>query len=185
MSNSSATPWTVAHQGSSLHGISQARILGRVAISFSRVSSQPRDQAHVSCNSCTGRQNLCSEPSGKPRGEIQHPMCLEAQRAQTSAQCSSVLCSPGSLCPYTCLVFYSLFAHYLSHELGLGSNRGFSPKINVYLSLWASNLLPSVGSTFIQWRSGDRKERLRENIERWFKTCNFNSQKFDIWKEGK
>ena len=99
MSNSSATPWTVAHQGSSLHGISQARILGRVAISFSRGSSQPRDQAHVSCSSCTGRQNLCSEPSGKPRGEIQRPMCLEAQWAQTSAQCSSVLCSPGSLCP--------------------------------------------------------------------------------------
>ena len=35
--------------GSSVHGILQARILEWVAISFSRGSSQPRDQAWVSC----------------------------------------------------------------------------------------------------------------------------------------
>ena len=35
--------------GSSVHGISQARILEWVAISFSRGSSQPRDQIWVSC----------------------------------------------------------------------------------------------------------------------------------------
>ena len=35
--------------GSSVHGISQARILERVAIPFSRGSSQPRDQTRVSC----------------------------------------------------------------------------------------------------------------------------------------
>ena len=35
--------------GSSVHGVSQARILKWVAISFSRGSSQPRDQTHVSC----------------------------------------------------------------------------------------------------------------------------------------
>ena len=34
---------------SSVHGISQARILEPVAISFSRASSQPRDQICVSC----------------------------------------------------------------------------------------------------------------------------------------
>ena len=33
----------------SVHGISQARILEWVAISFSKGSSQPRDQIHVSC----------------------------------------------------------------------------------------------------------------------------------------
>ena len=38
------TPCTVNPPGSSLHGISQARILEWVAISFSRGSSQPRDQ---------------------------------------------------------------------------------------------------------------------------------------------
>ena len=38
---------------SSVRGISQARILERVAISSSRGSSWPRDQTHVSCVSCT------------------------------------------------------------------------------------------------------------------------------------
>ena len=35
--------------GSSVHGISQARILERVAISFSQGSFQPRDWIHISC----------------------------------------------------------------------------------------------------------------------------------------
>ena len=35
--------------GSSIHGISQTRILERVASSFSRGSSQPRDRTRVSC----------------------------------------------------------------------------------------------------------------------------------------
>ena len=37
---------------SSVHGISQARILEWVAISFSRRSSLSRDRTHVSCVSC-------------------------------------------------------------------------------------------------------------------------------------
>ena len=43
-----ATPWTSSLPGSSLHGILQARVLEWVAISFSRGSSQPRDQTPVS-----------------------------------------------------------------------------------------------------------------------------------------
>jgi len=35
--------------GSSVHVVSQARILEWVAISSSRASSQPRDQIHISC----------------------------------------------------------------------------------------------------------------------------------------
>ena len=41
--------------GSSVHGISPARILEWVVISFSRGSTQPGDQTPVSC---TGRQIL-------------------------------------------------------------------------------------------------------------------------------
>ena len=41
--------------GSSVHGISQARKLEWVAISYSRGASQPRDQTHISCLSCIGR----------------------------------------------------------------------------------------------------------------------------------
>ena len=44
--------------GSSVQGITPARILGWVVISFSRASSWPRDQARVSCVSCIGRQIL-------------------------------------------------------------------------------------------------------------------------------
>ena len=44
--------------GSSVHGILQARILEWVAISSSRGSFQPRDQTHVSCDSCIDRKVL-------------------------------------------------------------------------------------------------------------------------------
>ena len=51
-----ATPWTIhSPPGFSGYGIFQARILEWVAISFTRVSSLPRDQTHVSC---IGRQIL-------------------------------------------------------------------------------------------------------------------------------
>ena len=39
------TPWTVAHQDP----LSQGRILELVAVSFSRASSQLRDQTHLFC----------------------------------------------------------------------------------------------------------------------------------------
>ena len=45
----SAFPWTVGPQGSSVHGICQARILEGVAISFSRGSSRLRDGTHIFC----------------------------------------------------------------------------------------------------------------------------------------
>ena len=41
-------PMDCSPSGSSIHGILQARILGWVAISFSRGFSPPRDQTHVS-----------------------------------------------------------------------------------------------------------------------------------------
>ena len=44
--------------GSSVHGVLQVRILEWVVIPFSRGSSRPRDQAHVSYVSCIGRQVL-------------------------------------------------------------------------------------------------------------------------------
>ena len=42
-------PMDCSPVGSSVHGILQARILEWVAISFSRGSSEPRDQTQVSC----------------------------------------------------------------------------------------------------------------------------------------
>ena len=42
-------PMDCSPPGSSVHGISQARILEWVAIFYSRGSSRPRDRTHVSC----------------------------------------------------------------------------------------------------------------------------------------
>ena len=42
-------PMDCSPPGSSVHGISQVRILEWVAISFSRGSSRPRDQTQISC----------------------------------------------------------------------------------------------------------------------------------------
>ena len=50
--------------GSSVHEISQARILELVVISFSRGSCQPRDQTRSPASTATGRQFFTSEPPG-------------------------------------------------------------------------------------------------------------------------
>ena len=47
---------------SSVHGILQARILGWIAISYFRGSSQPRGQTHVSCISCIAGRFFTTEP---------------------------------------------------------------------------------------------------------------------------
>ena len=51
-------PMDCSPQGSSVHGIIQARILERVAISYSRGSSQTRDGTYMSCIFCISRQVL-------------------------------------------------------------------------------------------------------------------------------
>ena len=55
MTDSFGTPWTVAPPDSSVHGISQARILEGDAIPSSRGSSRLRDQTRVACigSGCT------------------------------------------------------------------------------------------------------------------------------------
>ena len=55
-------PMDYSPLGSSIQGISQARIL-EWAISFSRGSSRPRDQTHISC---VGREFCTTEPPQKP-----------------------------------------------------------------------------------------------------------------------
>ena len=53
--------------GSFVHRIFQARILEWVAISYSRGSSQPKNQTQVSSISCVGRQILTTVLPGKPK----------------------------------------------------------------------------------------------------------------------
>ena len=60
-------PMNYRPPGSSVYGISQARILERVAISSSRGSSQHRDQTCVSHIPCTGKRILyCRATRGAP-----------------------------------------------------------------------------------------------------------------------
>ena len=57
-------PMDCSLPGSSVHGILLARILEWVAITFSRESSQPRDQTQVSC---IADGFFTSKPPGKPK----------------------------------------------------------------------------------------------------------------------
>ena len=76
-------PIDYSPQGSSVHGISQARILEWVAISFSRGSSRPRDQNCISClaggfftwesqnNKCNLISSIISESSLYLEGDME------------------------------------------------------------------------------------------------------------------
>ena len=64
--SSSLQPHGLYLPGSSVHEISQARILEQIAISFSRRSSQPRDQTLVSCISCMADGFFITTQPGKP-----------------------------------------------------------------------------------------------------------------------
>ena len=71
-------PMDCSPPGSSVQGISQARILEEVAISFSKGSSWPRNQTCVSYVSYIGKVDfffffLTTAPSGKPELHDQHP----------------------------------------------------------------------------------------------------------------
>ena len=71
--------------GSSVHGISQARTLEWIAISFSRGSSRPRGQTHISC---TAGRFFTTEPPGNPS------WTLTAAAAAKSLQSCPTMCDP-------------------------------------------------------------------------------------------
>jgi len=54
--------------GCSVHGIIQARILEWAAMPFSKRSSQPRDQVHISYFSCIGKRHFPGGSDGKESG---------------------------------------------------------------------------------------------------------------------
>ena len=68
--------------GSSVHGISQARTLEWIVISFFRVSSKPWDGTHLSC--FAGRF-FTTEPGGKP---YRNHVCVCVSRSVMSDFCS-------------------------------------------------------------------------------------------------
>ena len=76
----------------SVHGIFQARILEWVAISFSRGSSQPRDQTWVSLSPVLAGEFFTTEPPGKPR-----PFIANVNSAQHLDFCFWLLCALPAL----------------------------------------------------------------------------------------
>ena len=81
-------PMDYSPPGSSVHGISQVRILGWVAISSSRASSQPRDRTHVSC---IGRWILYPlSHHGSPHISPIHPFIYPPSIHHVSANDSSI-----------------------------------------------------------------------------------------------
>ena len=71
------SPTDCSPPGSSVHRISQARILEWVAISSSRVYSWARDQTCISCVSCLGRQILYHCTPWEAKWVLSaFPMCL-------------------------------------------------------------------------------------------------------------
>ena len=66
-------PMDCSPPGSSVHGISQARILEQVAISCSQGSSWPQDQTYISC---TAHRFFTNEPPGKAPKEITYTQIL-------------------------------------------------------------------------------------------------------------
>ena len=74
--------------GSSVHGIFPARILKWVSMPSSRGSSWPRDQTHISCNSCRSRSIYLLSIREAPTSTCA-ALCLVAQ-----SPCDPMDCSP-------------------------------------------------------------------------------------------
>ena len=81
--------------GSSVRGISQARILGWVAISYSRGYSRPRDWT---CVSCIGRQILYHGATWEAKEEWGTPYLVRGSRLEAAThKCVACLIQVGLL----------------------------------------------------------------------------------------
>ena len=94
--------------GSSVHGISQARILEWVAISFSRGSSWPRDQT---CVSCIGRWILYHWAI---REALLTSYCFSVAKLHPILFDPMDRCMPGSLVLHYFLGFAQIHVHWVS-----------------------------------------------------------------------
>ena len=85
--------------GSSVHGISQARILEWVAISYSRESSWPRDCPWISCVSCIDRWilSLCHVGSPPPPHIVEVQLIYNVVLVSSVQQSDLVICERSEL----------------------------------------------------------------------------------------
>ena len=99
--------------GSSAHGILQARVLEWVAILFSRRSSQPRHQTHISCISCFAGRFFTTKPLGKPTYGALHSVEIQLILNKTWS---------SKMNPFFCLLIIltlSLQSWLLKHALAI------------------------------------------------------------------
>ena len=85
------TPQTVAYQAT-VHGIFQARVLEWVAISFSRVSSRPRDRTQVSLIVGRGFYHLSQ---GSPLRILRDDCTTFFEETPSSSGCEDSFTPPG------------------------------------------------------------------------------------------
>ena len=92
-------PMDCSPPGSSVHGISQARILELVTNSFSRGSAQPRDQTHI----CLAGRFFTTKPSGKPKISFtpkKKKVYTPIRKSLVEFSCESICSFVGSFYPY-------------------------------------------------------------------------------------
>ena len=146
MSNSFATPWTIARQTPLSIGILQARILEWIAMPSSRGSSQPRDQTQVSCGSCIISRFFITEPLEKPPNGYIPPYALSPFSAflfsifHILAWYCTHLCCLLSRIKFQvgsafCLFHSLLYTIYTKHPINT-----LNQWINLLISLWFSVL---------------------------------------------
>ena len=118
-------PLDCSPPGSSVHGISWARILERVAIFFSRESSRPRDGIHVSC--FTGR--FCTtEPPRKPLEPISLNIYRNTCMHVKLLQLCPIPCNPMDGSPAGSSVHRILQARILGRVAVPSSRGSFWPR---------------------------------------------------------
>jgi len=113
MSNS-CDPMDCSPPGSSIHGISQARILEWGATAFSRGSSQSRDRTHISC---IAGGFFTTEPPGKSEftaaGEVNPKTCLLSK----NLSCLRIYSARCHLCKKSQMILYILWIHLHSCKI--------------------------------------------------------------------
>ena len=101
-------PMDCSPPASSVRGAVQARILGWVAISSSRGSSQPTDRTHVSCVSCAGRRILPRSHLGQ-QGQAPDHLSSRPGWQVSHSQLSLHIRRPPSLCEGTEMTPWGVF----------------------------------------------------------------------------
>ena len=157
--------------GSSVHGISQARMLEWIAVSFTRVSSWPRNQTSVSC---AGRF-FTTKPQEKPHSTVNYTQYLLITYQFSSVQ---------SLSRVRLFVTQWTAAHQASLSITnfqslfkLMSIKSVMPSNHLILGhplLLLSSVLPSIrvfsdeSVLCIRWPKYSSASVLPVNIQDWF-----------------